>query len=288
METDLHRVIYSKQQLSIDHVQYFMKQILRGLTYIHSANVMHRDLKPANILVNSNCDIKICDFGLARELGVDNDHDFTEYVVTRWYRSPELLLGAKDYTASVDIWSVGCIFAELLTRRPLFAGSNHLDQLRLICDKLGSPTDFDLSFVTSAPARRFLTSLPRTQPLPMEELFSDNKHEVLALDILAKMLSFNFASRISSKMSLEHKFFDSLRADSVEDLSPDFTLSSDIGSVACLSTTLKRSYGLKSGRCIQKCPNSTRKGDSRTRHSFGKKFAELYSLDHQLGKKTFG
>lgn len=121
METDLHRVIYSKQELSDEHIQYFAYQILRGLLYIHTANVIHRDLKPSNILLNKDCDLKICDLGLAR--GYENEEEFkTEYVITRWYRAPEVILNASEYTKAVDIYAVGCIIAELLGRTPLFPG----------------------------------------------------------------------------------------------------------------------------------------------------------------------
>jgi mitogen-activated protein kinase 1/3 len=132
METDLHRIIYSKQSLSIDHVQYFVYQILRGLKYIHSANVIHRDLKPSNLLVNSNCDLKICDFGLARGIHSDRASTvlLTEYVVTRWYRAPEIMLACHEYSKPVDVWSVGCVFAELILRKPYFPGDDYLDQVR--------------------------------------------------------------------------------------------------------------------------------------------------------------
>lgn len=113
-------------------MQYFLYQILRGLKYIHSANVLHRDLKPSNLLLNANCDLKICDFGLAR---VTSETDFmTEYVVTRWYRAPELLLNSSDYTAAIDVWSVGCIFMELMDRKPLFPGRDHVHQLNLLLE----------------------------------------------------------------------------------------------------------------------------------------------------------
>lgn len=95
---------------------------------MHSANVMHRDLKPSNILVNKDCYLKICDLGLAR--GYEQEDEFkTEYVITRWYRSPEVILKASEYTKAVDIWSIGCIFAELLGRTPLFPGEDYLDQI---------------------------------------------------------------------------------------------------------------------------------------------------------------
>jgi tRNA A-37 threonylcarbamoyl transferase component Bud32 len=138
METDLYRIIYSKQSLSLDHVQYFIYQVLRALKYIHSANVLHRDLKPSNLLVNSNCDLKVCDFGLARGVYGDDRmnnsskrHLLTEYVVTRWYRAPEIMLACHEYDKPVDIWSTGCILAELLSRKPFFPGEDYIDQVRL-------------------------------------------------------------------------------------------------------------------------------------------------------------
>ena len=113
-------------------MQYFLYQILRGLKYVHSAHVLHRDLKPSNLLLNANCDLKIGDFGLAR---TTSETDFmTEYVVTRWYRAPELLLNCSEYTAAIDIWSVGCILGEILTRQPLFPGKDYVHQLRLITE----------------------------------------------------------------------------------------------------------------------------------------------------------
>ena len=123
-ESDLDRIVASQQRLSDQHAQYFVYQILRGLKFIHSANVLHRDLKPSNLLVNSNCDLAICDFGLARGVSADTAGQLTEYVVTRWYRAPELLCESADYDAKVDVWSVGCVLGEILGRRPLFKGNS--------------------------------------------------------------------------------------------------------------------------------------------------------------------
>ncbi|MBA0736978.1 hypothetical protein Gogos_010462 [Gossypium gossypioides] len=138
MDTDLHQIIRSNQPLTDDHcrvvllLQYFLYQILRGLKYVHSANVLHRDLKPSNLFLNANCDLKIGDFGLAR---TTSETDFmTEYVVTRWYRAPELLLNCSEYTAAIDIWSVGCILGEIMSRQPLFPGKDYVHQLRLITE----------------------------------------------------------------------------------------------------------------------------------------------------------
>jgi len=97
METDLHKIIYSRNELTDEHIQYFVYQMLRALKYIHSAHVIHRDLKPSNLLLNGNCDLKICDFGLARGVKEEEDYELTEYVVTRWYRAPEVMCSCQDY-----------------------------------------------------------------------------------------------------------------------------------------------------------------------------------------------
>lgn len=210
METDLHRIIYSKQPLTIDHIQYFVYQILRGLKYIHSANVIHRDLKPSNLLLKSNCDLKICDFGLARGVEDEQSGGLTEYVVTRWYRAPEIMLACQEYTSAIDMWSVGCIFAELLARSPLFPGEDYIAQLRLICEKLGKPAEKDLDFVTSERAKRFMNSLPNKPPPPFTEQFHAHRNEKEALHLLKKMLEIHPKKRISIEKALEHPFLESL------------------------------------------------------------------------------
>ena len=137
MDTDLTQIIKSEQPLTEEHYKFFLYQLLRGLKYIHSAQIVHRDLvlyffikKPRNLLVNSNCDLKICDFGLARPLFHNiKANVLTEYVATRWYRAPELLLSAQHYTTSVDMWSVGCIFAEMLQRKPFLPGTDTKNQI---------------------------------------------------------------------------------------------------------------------------------------------------------------
>ncbi|KAL9250613.1 Mitogen-activated protein kinase 2-like protein [Drosera capensis] len=134
-------------------------QLLRGLKHLHSANILHRDLKPGNLLVNANCDLKICYFGLER---TSNCHGqfMTEYVVTRWYRAPELLLCCDEYGTSIDVWSVGRIFAELLGRKPIFLSTECLNQLKLIFNILGSQKESDLQFIDNPKAKRFIKSLP--------------------------------------------------------------------------------------------------------------------------------
>lgn len=154
MESDLERIISSSQPLSDAHFQYFLYQILRGMKFIHSGNVLHRDLKPSNLLVNSNCDLSICDFGLARGVEMAHNEDLTEYVVTRWYRAPELLADCQNYNDAVDMWAIGCIFAEMLRRRPFFTGRDPSDQLHMIIRVLGSPTEEEMSFVPHEAAKK--------------------------------------------------------------------------------------------------------------------------------------
>ena len=132
MESDLERIIRSKQVLTDQHLQYFLYQILRGLKFVHSANVLHRDLKPSNLLVNANCDLALCDFGLARGFDGEHQDNLTEYVVTRWYRPPELLCDSPNYGKPVDVWSVGCIFAEVIVHEPFFRGNDPQHQLEII------------------------------------------------------------------------------------------------------------------------------------------------------------
>lgn len=206
MDTDLNQIIRSDQPLNDDHGQYFLYQILRGLKYVHSANVLHRDLKPGNLFVNVNCDLKIGDFGLAR---TTSETDFmTEYVVTRWYRAPELLLNCSEYTAAIDVWSVGCIFAEIMTREPLFRGKDYVHQLKLITELLGTPDEDSLKFVRSENARRYVKQLPR---FPRQQ-FSARFPSIspLALDLLGKMLVFDPNQRITVDEALCHPYLSTL------------------------------------------------------------------------------
>ncbi|KAI5954278.1 hypothetical protein KGF54_002053 [Candida jiufengensis] len=143
-DLDLARVLYSNVQLSEFHIQNFMYQILCGLKYIHSADVVHRDLKPGNILVTTQGILKICDFGLARGIHPkffkNRVATITNYVATRWYRAPELILSSKNYSKAVDIWAIGCILGELFGRRPIFPGKNSNEQIFEVVKVLGSPS----------------------------------------------------------------------------------------------------------------------------------------------------
>uniref|UniRef100_A0A8C6IYY3 Mitogen-activated protein kinase n=1 Tax=Melopsittacus undulatus TaxID=13146 RepID=A0A8C6IYY3_MELUD len=207
MESDLHQIIHSSQPLTLEHVRYFLYQLLRGLKYIHSANVLHRDLKPSNLLVNENCELKIGDFGMARGLGADPRQAkpfLTEYVATRWYRAPELLLALHRYSRAIDVWSAGCIFAEMLARRQLFPGRNYIHQLQLIMAVLGTPPPALTAAIGAERVRAYVQSLPPRPAVPWEELFGDADAEALAL--LGGMLRFDPRERVSVVEALAHPF----------------------------------------------------------------------------------
>jgi len=213
MDTDLHYVIHSKQPLSEAHTRYFLYQILSGMRSVHARNVLHRDLKPGNVLVNKNCDVKICDFGLARGMAdsgeAEKQRDMTEYVVTRWYRAPELLVDNPGYSTAIDVWAVGCIFAEMIGRKALFPGTDYLDQLRRIIDVLGTPSDDDLAFMTNEQAVAFLRSLPLRPGKRWEELFPDVSPQ--AAELLSMMLTFNPADRCTMEDALMSRYLAPLR-----------------------------------------------------------------------------
>ncbi|KAI8507178.1 Mitogen-activated protein kinase 7 [Branchiostoma belcheri] len=207
MESDLHHIIHSDQDLTDEHIRYFLYQILRGLKYIHSANVLHRDLKPSNLLVNENCELKIGDFGMARGVSSspsDYKAFMTEYVATRWYRAPELMLSLNEYTFAIDVWSVGCIFAEMLGRKQLFPGKNYLNQLNLIMSVLGTPPDSIIQSVTAERVRHYMSNIPKRRPVPWSVLYPQKSKDALCL--LSKMLNFNPKERISVEDALSHSY----------------------------------------------------------------------------------
>lgn len=278
VDTDLHKLIMSPQYLTIRHIQVFLYQLLCGLKYIHSANVIHRDMKPANILLNEDCTLMICDFGLSRVMESNMSLDelskhlyspkdskspttsdggttsapspgsasstpsssgefprmrrqLTKHVVTRWYRAPELIL-LQDYDFSVDMWSIGCIFAELLSmqvescpryqeRVPLFPGrscfplsadrpttySDKLDQLNVIFNVIGTPGESDIGSLGEV--KQYLRKLPKKEPRDLREMYPGAPAD--SLDLLKQMLSFNPECRISVDKALAHPFLESVR-----------------------------------------------------------------------------
>lgn len=225
METDLSSIIKSPQPLSDEHCRFFLYQILRGLKFMHTACILHRDLKPRNLLVNSNCDLKICDFGLARpnvpELRVKSTQ-MTDYVATRWYRAPEVLLTFKKYTAAMDMWSVGCIFGELLLRKPLLPGTDANHQIDLIFGLIGSPSEEDIQSIPNTKAREKVMKMVKKQGKAFEVIFRESNPQ--AVDLIKKLLVFNPEKRFTVEQALSHPYLSALHFTDDEPSCPEVSM----------------------------------------------------------------
>ncbi|KAG6599886.1 Mitogen-activated protein kinase 12, partial [Cucurbita argyrosperma subsp. sororia] len=211
MESDLHHVLKANDDLTPQHHQFFLYQLLRALKYIHSAHVFHRDLKPKNILANADCKLKICDFGLARASFTDAPSAifWTDYVATRWYRAPELCGSFfSKYTPAIDIWSIGCIFAEMLAGKPLFPGNSVVHELDLITDLLGTPSAECIAKIRNEKAKRYLNSMKKKHPIPLSRKFPNA--DPLALHLLERLLAFDPEDRPSAEEALADPYFHGL------------------------------------------------------------------------------
>ncbi|EKE40305.1 protein kinase, putative [Entamoeba nuttalli P19] len=202
----LHQMLhdYAAEQLPIPlrHARLFTYQLCRGLSYIHSKGICHRDLKPQNILVNrQNLELKICDFGAAKVLEANQPN--TAYICTRYYRAPELIFGCVDYTTSIDIWSVGCIIAELLTGQILFRGMTTSDQLVKIFSIIGSPSvEQVLAMNPNSP----YTKIPRVNGKGMNEVLMYTDSPDNAYELLESILQFDPSKRPSAMEVMLHDF----------------------------------------------------------------------------------
>lgn len=207
MESDLEAVIRDRNAvLSPADVKSYLQMTLKGLAFCHKKWVLHRDMKPNNLLIGSDGQLKLADFGLARIFG-SPDRKFTHQVFARWYRAPELLFGTKQYGAGVDVWAAGCIFAELLLRRPFLQGSSDIDQLGKIFAAFGTPKPsqwHDMVYLPDYVEYQFVPAPPLRSLFPMA---SDD-----ALDLLSKMFTYDPKARISAQQALEHRYFTTVPA----------------------------------------------------------------------------
>uniref|UniRef100_A0A8C4H6Y4 mitogen-activated protein kinase n=1 Tax=Dicentrarchus labrax TaxID=13489 RepID=A0A8C4H6Y4_DICLA len=199
MFTDLSKV---RGHLSEDKVQFLVYQMLCGLRVTH---FLLQDLKPGNLAVNQDCELKILDFGLARGA----DAEMTGYVVTRWYRAPEVILNWMHYTQTVDIWSVGCIMAEMINGRTLFKGKDYMDQLTQILKVTGVPGPEFIQKLDSLEAKNYIKALPHYPRKDFSTLFP--RASAKGIDLLEKMLVLDGDERPTAELALEHPYFDSLR-----------------------------------------------------------------------------
>ena len=230
METDLHAVIRANILQDI-HEQFIMYQLVKALKYMHSAALLHRDVKPSNLLLNSECQVKIADFGLARSIAPTEPKEvvslegdlagvrlagdtgdspapggvvLTDYVATRWYRAPEILFGSTKYTTGVDMWGCGCILGELLSGKAVFPGTSTMNQLDLILSVTGRPSREDVAAIGSEFAATMLSELPAPKRRSLESMFPKAKPE--AIDLMRKLLVFNPEKRLSAAEALRHPY----------------------------------------------------------------------------------
>jgi len=186
-------------------VKSYLFQLLSGINYCHSHRIIHRDLKPQNLLIDQNGSLKLADFGLARAYCVPF-RTYTHEVVTLWYRAPEVLLGSKEYAAPLDMWSAGCIFAEMVTKRPLFPGDSEIDQIFRIFRTLGTPGEEEWPGVTKLPD--YKPTFPKWKKQSLGQNLPNIDPQ--GLDLLKQMLIYQPSKRISAKEALQHPYFNEL------------------------------------------------------------------------------
>lgn len=213
MEVNLHAVIRANILEEV-HKKYILYQCLKALKFIHSGDLLHRDMKPSNVLLNSNCHVKLCDFGLARSVTETKTDQvasivLTEYVATRWYRAPEILLGSSNYTKGVDMWSVGCILGELLGGTPMFPGTTTMDQLEKIMEITGEPSAQDFKEMNINQNRlrwspRMNGKSPYNKKKELVKVFPNASED--AIDLMKKLLCFKPGDRLTAAEALAHPY----------------------------------------------------------------------------------
>jgi len=208
METDLHAVIRANI-LEPVHKQFIVYQTLKALLYCHSGDLVHRDLKPSNLLLNEECLLKVADFGLARSMAAMRKADesasvLTDYVATRWYRAPEILLGSTCYTKAVDMWAVGCIVAEMFIGKPLIPGTSTMNQLECVLEVTGMPDADDIASVQSNFAATMLGSLTAKPMMDLTKVMKDAPKD--AVDLVRQLMYFNPSKRPDVEQALKHPY----------------------------------------------------------------------------------
>ena len=230
METDLGSVIKSKQKFSSLQLQLIFYQLMRGLKYVHSADIIHRDIKPRNLLINANCDLKIADFGLVRL--ASGNPAMTDYVCTRWYRAPEMLYMSPSYGTKVDVFSAGCVLAEMVALKPLLPGANSENQLEITMRRTGLVKNEDMDNVPPGYYKSFIHTInARVKPggdlVKYLEGNNGAREGSSLLNLLRNLLQFNPQNRSTATDALKHEFFGTLSMEEDEPICVSNELRSD-------------------------------------------------------------
>ena len=200
----------SPNGLSPKVIKSFIFQLCKALSYLHSKNMIHRDIKPENLLIDEKLNLKLCDFGFARKVKLNdnktNINKMTDYVATRWYRSPELLLSGGIYGPDVDFWSVGCLMGELADGNPMFPGDNEIEQINYIIKMLGNLPDDLVKMFNNNPVFEGKKLLHVSEPESLEKKYKD-KLSPTAIDFMKGLLQLDPKNRLNSETVFKHKYF---------------------------------------------------------------------------------
>jgi mitogen-activated protein kinase 15 len=220
MEADLC-VALKNSVLKEIHKHYIFYQLANTLAYLHTAELVHRDIKPSNILVNETCEVKLCDFGLIRSLRKENQNDelvLTENIATRWYRAPEILLCSTNYGKAIDVWSMGCVLAEMVMQRPIFQGSSTISQLEKIFEVTGKPTAGDLDYLKNKSSINVIENMDIKERKSIRDLLNTNDKHIV--DLLERIFQVDPRKRPTALEVLNHPFVSKFRG-KVEEKLPE-------------------------------------------------------------------
>ena len=206
MDIDLYLLV-RENILEEKHKKFIFFQIVKAIYYIHSGGLIHRDIKPSNILVNENCEAKLCDFGLVRSVDDETEEQedvLTEYIATRWFRAPEILLGSRTYSKAIDIWSLGCLLGEMIKGKPLFPGNSTKNQIEKVLMWTGPPTKHDLEGLNTKFGKEMFEMLLKVKKINASEWFPNISPD--CLNLISRMLEFNPEKRLKIEEVIQHPY----------------------------------------------------------------------------------